>query len=262
MVERPNAKPGAGIVGPARSPSSATLGSAAGFLLPNLPLGIFWFGALIAPLSLGIFLAVVWIVVAGTALAMLSFMRKPRWHTLVRGLTLILAPVMSLCIRGAQVQRHRIAKFLGYMMSSPYRPLPQGSPLSHARMRVRDPAVWRDLAYLLLLLPIGAAEFAIVAAAFALPPVTLALPTWLFVALPEGVPLGQGVWIDTLLEATITAIIVLPVSVLASYWVIISVSSATLAKQACTTRRARGGADPDPLKGGRSSHSRTPQNRT
>jgi signal transduction histidine kinase len=79
----------------------------------------------------------------------------------------------------------------------------------------------------LLLLPlVGAVEFAIVVAAFALPVVTLALPAWLFVAFPEGVPLGQGLRIDTPLEALIAGAVVLPVSMLAAYLVVIGASGA------------------------------------
>jgi signal transduction histidine kinase len=226
MTGGPNAKPRRGAVGPVHSPFSAGLGASVGFLLPNLPLGIFWFAALVTPILLDIFLAVVWMVVMVVPLAVLWLIRKPKWHTLIRGPTLIFAPTMSLCIRGAQVERRRVARFLGYAVPSPYRQSPQGSLLARAGTQVRDPAVWRDLAYLLLLLPVGAAEFAIVIGAFALPLVTIVLPMWLFVAFPEGIPLGQGVRIDTPLEALIIAIIALPVSALVGYLLVIGMSKA------------------------------------
>jgi signal transduction histidine kinase len=175
---------------------------------------------------LDIFLAAVWIVAMAVTLAVLWLIQKPKWHTLIRGPTLIFSPTMSLCTRGAQVERRRVACFLGYAVPSPYRQLPQGSLLARACVQVRDPAIWRDLAYLLLLLPVGAAEFALIIGAFALPLVTIILPMWLFIAFPEGIPLGQGVWIDTPLEALIIAIIALPVSVLVGYLLVIGMSKA------------------------------------
>ncbi len=222
----PDAKLRRGAVGPVRSPYSAGLGASVAFLLPNLPLGIFWFAALVVPILLDVFLAVVWMVVMAVTFAVLWPIRKPKWHTLIRGPTLIFAPTMSLCTRGARVERRRVARFLGYAAPSPYRQLPQGSLLARASTRVRDPAVWRDLAYLLLLLHVGAAEFAIVIGAFALPLVTIVLPMWLFVAFPAGVPLGQDVWIDTPLEALIIAIVALPVSALIGYLLVIGMSKA------------------------------------
>src|SRR5919107_1273020 len=221
-----DAKPRRGAVGPVRSSYSAGLGASVAFLLPNLPLGIFWFAALVVLILLDVFLALVWMVVMAVTLAVLWPIRKPKWHTLIRGPTSIFAPTMSLCTRGAQVERRRVARFLGHAVRSPYRRLPQGSLLARASTRVRDPAVWRDLAYLLLLLHVGAAEFAIVIGAFALPLVTIVLPTWLFVAFPAGVPLGQDVWIDTPLEALIVAIVALPVSALVGYLLVIGMSKA------------------------------------
>ena len=226
VTSGPNAKPRRGAVGPARSPFFAGLGASVGFLLPNLPLGSFWFAALVVLILLGILLVVVWLVVMAVTLAMLWLIRKPKWYMLIRGPTLMFAPAMSLCIRGAQVERRRVARFLGEAAPSAYRQLPQGSLFARASTRVRDLATWRDLAYLLLLLPVGAAEFALVIGAFALPLVTIILPTWLFVAFPEGVPLGQGVRIDTPLEALIIAIITLPVSALVGYLLVIGMSKA------------------------------------
>jgi signal transduction histidine kinase len=129
--------------------------------------------------------------------------------------------------RGAQVDRGRIARSLGYSVPSPYR-RPPAEP-GPARVWVEDPAVWRDLAYLLLLPLVGAAEFALVMGAFALPLVAIVLPMWLFVAFPEGVLLGQGVRIDTTLEALIAAVVALPVSLLAGYLMITGSSLAHVA---------------------------------
>ena len=226
MTGGPNDKPRRGAVGSAYPPFSIELRESVGFLLPNLPLGTFWFAALVVPILLDICLAAVWTVVMTATLATLWLMRKPKWHTLLRGPTLIFAPTMSLCTRGAQIERRRLARFSGYAVPSPYRRLPQGSLLARAYVRVNDPATWRDLAYLLLLLPVGAAEFVIVIGAFALPLVSVILPMWLFVAFPDGIPLWQGGRIDTQLEALIIAIIALPVSGLVGYLLVIGMSKA------------------------------------
>jgi signal transduction histidine kinase len=211
---------GPNSVDPVRSPSLAGLRATAGYLLTNLPLGIFWFAVLAGPILLGAFLAAVWLVAMGVTLALLWWTGRPQREALVHGLALVSAPLRSLSVRGAQVERRRIARSLGYPVHSPYRRPPQ------KLTRARDPAVWRDLAYLLLLPFVGAAEFAVVAAAFALPVVTLALPAWLFIAFPEGVPLWQDSRVDTPLEASIVAGVALPVSTLAAYIAVLGASRA------------------------------------
>jgi signal transduction histidine kinase len=223
MAVSPDVEPGHDS---ARPPSFARLRAAAGFLLTSLPLGVFWFAVLAAPILLGAFLAAVWLVAMGITLALLSWTGKPQWQTLVRGLALISFPVTWLAVRGAQIERRRVAGSLGFPIPSPYRRLPRGPALARALARAGDPAVWRDLVYLLLLALVGAAGFTIVAGAFALPVVTLALPAWLFTAFPDGVPLGQGFRIDSPLEALIAGLIALPVSALAAYLAVVGTSGA------------------------------------
>jgi signal transduction histidine kinase len=201
-------------VGPVRSSSFGRL-RAATFLLTSFPLGIFWFVVLAGPILLGVFLAAVWAVAIGISLALVSWTGKTQRQTLGRGLALISAPLTSLSARGAQVERRRIAESLGYAVPSPYRRLPSGPEL--ARARAEDPAVWRDLAYLLLLLPVGAAEFAGVGSAFAFVLGAITLPAWLFVAFPEGAPLWQNVRIDTLPETLAVTVVALPVSLVVAY---------------------------------------------
>jgi signal transduction histidine kinase len=197
-------------VGPGRSPGTssvrppflADLRSAVGFLLLSFPTGIFWFVVLITLILLGAALSIVWI-----------------------GLP-ILAQAMALVIRGAQAERERLWGSLGVAIPTPYRALPEGSWSKRARARVKDPAIWGDLAYLLLLLPMGVLEFAVVIAAFVLLVGTITLPAWLFVAFPEGAPLWQEIRIDTLPEALIVAVVALPVSALAGYLLITGLSQA------------------------------------
>jgi signal transduction histidine kinase len=227
MAVGPNSELGHDSVDPVRSPSFARLRTIAGFLLTSLPLAIFWFVVFAAPILLGVFLAAVWVAAIGLVLAVLSWTGRPQWQTFVRGLALITAPLTLLSARGAQAERRRIARSLGYSVPSPYRRLPPGPKL--ARARAEDPAVWRDLAYLLLLLPMGVAEFAGVIAAFVFLVGVITLPSWLFVAFPEGAPLWQDVRIDTLPEALTVAVVALPVSALAGYLLIAGLSQAHVA---------------------------------
>jgi len=221
-----NREPTRDFAGSVRPSLLARLSAAGGFLSTSLPLGIFWFAVLAAPILLGVFLVTVWVAMMGIALALLWWTGKPQRQILVNGLAAISAPLTLLATRGAQGERCRTGRFLGFPVSPPYRHQPQGPALVRARARAGDPAVWRDLAYLLLLPLVGAAGFAIVVATFALPVVTLALPAWLLIAFPDGVSLWQGFRIDTPLEALILGIAALPVSALVAYFMVIGVAQA------------------------------------
>jgi Putative sensor len=51
---------------------------------------------------------------------------------------------------------------LGTRLPPPFRPLPRGPVLARVWARAADPALWRGLLYLLLLLPTGLAELVVV----------------------------------------------------------------------------------------------------
>ena len=225
MAIGPKAELGYDSDRPFSPPSFAGLRAAAGFLLTSLPLGLFWFVVLAALILIGIFLSAVWVM--GPIFALVWWSGEQRRQTLLSGLALISTPLTFLSARGAQDERRRIARSLGYAVPSPYRRLPPGPKL--ARVRAEDPAVWRDLAYLLLLLPIGCAEFAGVIAGFVFVLATITLPAWLFVAFPDGALLWQEVRIDTFPEALTVAVVALPVSALAGYLLIAGLSQAHIA---------------------------------
>jgi signal transduction histidine kinase len=225
MAIGPKAELGYDSDRPFSPPSFAGLRAAAGFLLTSLPLGLFWFVVLAAPILIGIFLSAVWVM--GPIFALVWWSGEQRRQTLLSGLALISTPLTFLSARGAQDERRRIARSLGYAVPSPYHRLPPGPKL--ARVRAEDPAVWRDLAYLLLLLPIGCAEFAGVIAGFVFVLATITLPAWLFVAFPDGALLWQEVRIDTFPEALTVAVVALPVSALAGYLLIAGLSQAHIA---------------------------------
>jgi signal transduction histidine kinase len=109
------------------------------FLLTSFPLGLLWFIVSVVGLSVGFSLVVIWVGIP------------------------ILAATLALLIWGAQVERSRLRAFLNIDIPSPYRNMPQaGSTWRRAWGYVRNPQLWRDVSYLLLLFPVGIAELALV----------------------------------------------------------------------------------------------------
>ena len=170
-----------------------------GFLLLSFPIGLFWFVALVTLIAVGASLSLVWI-----------------------GLP-ILAATMLLWVGGARAERARLRLFFGEAIPSPYRPRLPGpwtarSALRSARRRAGDPAVWRDLAYLLLLFPLGVAELVVAVVAVSVPLSLVALPAYYWMG--TGPQLGPGVTVDTLSEALLGALLGVAIAVPAALAVI------------------------------------------
>lgn len=115
-------------------PDPPLLGSL-GYLVMNLPIGIASFVFVVTTVSLGAGTVIIWVGLAVLALS----------AVVTRGF--------------AQVERARVHAMLRTYIASPYRPVPEGG--KRWSTRVKDPATWKDLAYCVLLLPIGIAEFTI-----------------------------------------------------------------------------------------------------
>jgi putative sensor protein len=131
-------------------PNPPVLGALA-YLLLNLPLGIAGFVFVVVTMSVGISTAIIWVGVGILAVALLAY----------RGL--------------ATLERLRVQALLGTYIAMPYRPLAEGR---RWRGRVADPATWKDLVYLVLLLPIGIAEFTIMISSWTLSLGYLLLPIY------------------------------------------------------------------------------------
>ena len=117
---------------------SVQLWASVGFLALSFVAGTFWFVVLVTLIALGVGLA-----------------------SILVGLPILLL-AMVLWTVAARTERWRVEAFLGVPLPSPYRPL-QAHPLGERlRLFVTDPAVWRDLIYLLLLFPIGVVELFLV----------------------------------------------------------------------------------------------------
>lgn len=139
-------------------PNPPLLGSFA-YLVLNLPVGIASFVFVVTMVSVGLSTAIVWIGVPVLALAMLVW----------RG--------------GARLERQRVHGMLGTYIASPYRPLPQGLS-AQWKTRLRDGATWKDMAYFVLLLPVGIAEFTLMVSFWSTSLWLLFLPLY-FGFLPE-----------------------------------------------------------------------------
>ncbi len=172
---------------------SVSTWAAAVFLLLSFGLGLFWFIVLVTLVSTG----------AGMAI------------TLV-GLPLLLF-TMVLWTYGARVERWRVAVLLGVSIPSPYRSWPASPWLSRLRAFVMDPAVWRDVLYLVLLFPIGVAEFVILVVAVSVPLGALTLPLYVWAIPSEAAPNIGSVRFDTVPEALALAAIGVPLLLLMPY---------------------------------------------
>lgn len=151
------------------------------FLLLNVLLGVLWF--LIVPFVLAGFVSTI---------ALAGFP--------------ILALLMTIWTRGARRHRRRIEESSGRRISEPYRPPAEGFFVRRLWARAHDPAVWRDLLYLVTLLPIGAIEFGLVlfVAGLAIQYATMPLLYWWW---SDGVQVGPDWTIDTFPEAVVVSLI-------------------------------------------------------
>jgi signal transduction histidine kinase len=78
----------------------------------------------------------------------------------------------------ARVERSWLRTTLGVHIPTPYRPLPPGSVFRRWRRKVADPATWRDIAYLVLRLPLCLADFVLIAVLWVCSLALVALPIW------------------------------------------------------------------------------------
>jgi signal transduction histidine kinase len=111
------------------------------YLLLALPLGVVEFSFLVTALSFGF----------GTAITLI-------------GIPVLVATVWAWRWM-AQLERGIMARLLGVEIPAPYRPDPPDSRWwKRVGARLADPATWKDLAFLLLQLPLGIVSFSIVVA--------------------------------------------------------------------------------------------------
>jgi signal transduction histidine kinase len=146
------------------------------YLLLALPLGVAEFTFLVTAISFGF----------GTAV------------------TLIGIPVLIGAVWAwrwlAQLERRVIGRLVGVDIPSPYRPDPGGGRWwRRVAARLSDPATWKDLAFLLLQLPVGIVSFAVAVTVLGLGLGLLFAPAYYW-ALSDG-DFIAALEVDTLLEA-------------------------------------------------------------
>ncbi len=138
------------------------------YLLLALPLGVAEFTFLVTAISFGF----------GTAV------------------TLIGIPVLVGSVYAwrwlADLERRLVGRLVGTEIPSPYRPEPTGGRWwQRFAARLADPATWKDLAFLLLQLPLGILSFSVTVAALGVGVRLLFLPAYYE-------PFGDGDWIEWL----------------------------------------------------------------
>jgi signal transduction histidine kinase len=171
-----------------RAPLQLRTWTATIYLLASLFVGTFWQVALATGLTLGVGLVIVWVGVFILALTVLAW----------RG--------------GAWVERRWVRATLGVRIPDPYRALPDGSLWQRARILASDPATWKDLAYLVVLFPLGLAWFVATSSLWLFALGFLTAPLWYWIPPRGEVALfnnGDTAWvvIDSLPDAVGAAVV-------------------------------------------------------
>ena len=154
------------------------------YLLMTAATGVFWFVVTFTLVTTGVSTLIIWI---GIPILWFTF-----W--VVRF--------------GADTERTLISSLTHIDIEQPYRPIPDESSFG-ARWKIRatDPATWRDLAYLWLLLPLGILWFTLTVLVWAVPLALMATPILVAVGIDAVMIDGSGFFfaIDTMAEAWIAA---------------------------------------------------------
>ncbi|HEY3752516.1 MAG TPA: sensor domain-containing protein [Pseudonocardiaceae bacterium] len=130
------------------------LGGSLAYVLAVLPIALVSSLPLLVLTIAGIALSIVWV-----------------------GLLILIA--VTTCWRAfARAERSWMRTMLGVDIPTPYRSLPPGSVFRRWRAKVADPATWRDMAYLMLRLPLCLIDFALVVAFWVYSLAMIALPVW------------------------------------------------------------------------------------
>jgi hypothetical protein len=143
-----------------RLPSLRTIVNDASYLLVSMPVGVAAFSLAVTGVSLA----------AGLAI------------TLV-GIPVLLLTLLA-CRGIADLERLRAAPVLGARIAATERPWRQDGVWATTKAIVGDPAAWRDLAWSILLLPIGTATFSVAITAWSTSIGLVTSPLWYW-ALPD-----------------------------------------------------------------------------
>jgi signal transduction histidine kinase len=139
------------------------------YLLLAMPMGILTFTVVVTGWSLALGLLITLI---GIPIAMLT-VYVSRWM--------------------AWVERRRAALVLGEPIRGVYKPPATGRIIDRTKALFSDPSTWKDLAWHLLLLPVGIVDFVVVVTAWTVSFGLISIPAWWW-ALPESDPTELGIF--------------------------------------------------------------------
>ncbi len=170
---------------------------AAGFyLLTNLVTGIFWFTLTLVLTVVGLATSIVWV-----------------------GIPILWLAMNSMRV-GAAVERGWVRAALRTDIPAPPRRESTGTVWQRWKTQFTDPATWRDFGYLLLLLPVGIAEFAAVVTMWSVVASLIGVPFWIGEA-PFAVVVGEFWTIDSFISALPVAAVglgLIPFAVIGTRW--------------------------------------------
>ncbi|SDJ60225.1 Signal transduction histidine kinase [Nonomuraea jiangxiensis] len=166
---------------------------AAPYLLVSGAFGFGWFVLLAFAVPVSLALAIIWV---GVPLTMATVLM---W----RG--------------GAMLERRLLRAAFGITIADPYRRRPERGVGAHIRWLLGDAATWKDLGYLLMLLPLGLVEGALSVALWMATGVLLFAPVWL--ALDRGTAFHSDIVIDDWAGSFVAAVFGALVLVLTAYLV-------------------------------------------
>ena len=139
------------------------------YLLLAMPMGILTFTVVVTGWSLALGLLITLI---GIPIAMLTIYVS-RWM--------------------AWVERRRAALVLGEPIRGVYKPPSTGRIIDRLKALFSDPSTWKDLAWHLLLLPVGIVDFVVVVTGWSVSLGLLTMPAWWW-ALPDNDPTELGIF--------------------------------------------------------------------
>jgi signal transduction histidine kinase len=115
----------------------------------------------------------------------------------------------------AWIERRRAALVLGEPIRGLYKPPATGRFFDRVRAMFSDPSTWKDLAWHLLLLPVGIADFVVAVAAWSASLGLITMPVWWW-ALPDDDPTDLGLfqvdsWSNAVLACAI-GVVAMPIA--------------------------------------------------
>ena len=170
------------------------------YLLLSMWVGLTWHVVLAVGLTVGVGTLIIWVGVFVLALTLLAW----------RG--------------GAWLERRWLRATLGVEIPDPYRPGPSGSLWRRARVVASDPATWKDLAYLVVLFPLGLLWFVVTLTLWTAALGLLTAPLWYWIPADGAVALFEDgdrsiLVLDTLPEAILAGVVGAALCVAAA-WVV------------------------------------------